>query len=180
MSGRLRLQFPDIQWAEALFACIDSNRARLEGPIPWTRRLVTQEAAKQYLQEAAALTRGGQRTDCLILEYGNLVGGLSLFRIDDTHKHAELGYWLIEEAEGRGLMFEACTQVLNFAFQRRGLHRISAQLLPDNARSIRLLERLGFLQEACLREQYWYRGEVQDIWVYGLLAGEFFEKTKKP
>lgn len=58
-----------------------------------------------------------------------------------------LGYSLDMHHTGRGLMTEALRATIDFAFERLGLNRIMANYLPDNDRSGRVLERLGFVRE---------------------------------
>lgn len=58
-----------------------------------------------------------------------------------------LGYSLDLEWEGRGIMLEALQCALDYVFQQLGLHRVMANYLPENERSRRLLERLGFVVE---------------------------------
>lgn len=60
---------------------------------------------------------------------------------------AYLGYALAENAQGKGLMHEALTLLLRFAFAELNLHRIMANFIPSNKRSGAVLERLGFAVE---------------------------------
>jgi ribosomal-protein-alanine N-acetyltransferase len=57
------------------------------------------------------------------------------------------GYAVREEDQGKGLMTEALSAVVDFAFGPLNLHRIMANVRPDNTRSRRLLRRLGFVEE---------------------------------
>lgn len=66
---------------------------------------------------------------------------------------ATLGYGLAKGAEGRGLMYEALRAALEEVFGPRGrLHRVQANALPENTRSLALLERLGFVREGVAKE----------------------------
>ncbi len=73
-----------------------------------------------------------------------------------------LGYALDREAEGQGLMFEALTAALEHVFREVRAHRVMANHLPDNARSARLLERLGFLREGYARDYLFIAGAWRD------------------
>lgn len=104
---------------------------------------------------------------------GQLVGTCTLARLDPAHRRAELGFALGRASWGRGYMAAALPAVLAFAFGRLGLHRVYADADPRNLRSIRALERLGFVREGVLREHYLVRGEAQDGVVFGLLRSEW-------
>ena len=66
---------------------------------------------------------------------------------------------------------------MQFAFEELGLHRVEADVDPRNARSLRLLERLGFQQEGLLRERYHVSGEIQDAALLGLLRTDWSGKS---
>ena len=64
-------------------------------------------------------------------EGGQLVGGVNLSNVRrGVAQVASLGYWMGEAFAHRGLMHEALTALLPYAFERLGLHRIEAACLP--------------------------------------------------
>jgi [ribosomal protein S5]-alanine N-acetyltransferase len=81
----------------------------------------------------------------------------------------EVGYLLAPAARGRGVMGRALRLVVAWAFADLALVRVQAFASPDNVRSQRLLERLGFAREGCLRS---YRGRGEDRVVFAVLPGE--------
>jgi RimJ/RimL family protein N-acetyltransferase len=106
-------------------------------------------------------------------ETGAVVGTCTLAALDATHRRAEIGYALARAAWGRGYVAEALPALVRFAFEELELHRIEADVDPRNDRSIRALEREGFVREGHLRERYHVQGEVQDAALYGLLRHEW-------
>ena len=66
-------------------------------------------------------------------------------------------------------MQEALRALLDMAFDELQLHRIEADTDPRNDRSMRLLERLGFVKEGHFRERWIVGGEVSDAAMFGLL-----------
>ena len=73
-----------------------------------------------------------------------------------------LGYQLDAAYEAQGIMFEALTAAIRYMFEVRGLHRIQANHLPDNARSAALLARLGFSREGLARNYLFIGGTWRD------------------
>lgn len=69
-----------------------------------------------------------------------------------------LGYQIDREREGEGLMAEALRATNAFAFDTLRLHRIMANHRPENARSARLLERLGFVHEGLAKDYLFING----------------------
>lgn len=73
-----------------------------------------------------------------------------------------LGYALRQSAQGKGLMHEALTAILGYAFATMGLHRVEANYMPHNERSGRVLEKLGFVKEGLAHEYLLVNGRWQD------------------
>jgi [ribosomal protein S5]-alanine N-acetyltransferase len=81
-----------------------------------------------------------------------------------------LGYVLHTAHQGKGIMAEALGAVLHYGFHTMKLHSAEANVNPENAASIRVLERQGFVREAYFRENYLFRGRFIDTAIYSLLA----------
>ncbi|RAK66702.1 GNAT family N-acetyltransferase [Hymenobacter edaphi] len=99
-----------------------------------------------------------------------LLGTCGAWRLDLAHHRGEIGYSLLPEAWGQGLMSEALAEVCRYCFDGLHLHSLEANVNPQNEASIRLLERQGFVREAYFRENYYYRGQFLDSAIYSLLA----------
>ncbi len=103
---------------------------------------------------------------------GTAVGSASLFGFDWFARHAEAGISLVPEARGRGIGTAAITQLVEFGFVRRNLHRIHLQAIASNAGAVRAYEKAGFVVEGRQREHAWVRGVYEDIVVMGILRSE--------
>jgi ribosomal-protein-alanine N-acetyltransferase len=73
-----------------------------------------------------------------------------------------LGYQIAREQEGKGLMREAVSASLAYAFATLRLHRVMANYRPENVRSARLLESLGFVKEGYARNYLFIDGGWRD------------------
>jgi [ribosomal protein S5]-alanine N-acetyltransferase len=97
------------------------------------------------------------------------IGDIALWKISKEHHRAEIGYCLHPHYQGQGLMSEALAAVLEYAFSMMLLHSIEANTNPKNKASQKLLERAGFVQEAYMRENYYYNGRFLDSAIYSLI-----------
>ena len=89
-------------------------------------------------------------------------------------KARELGYSLAEDYWGLGLMTEAGRAVIDYGFSAMDLQVISIETAPDNERSQRVIEKLGFKFEGCLRDSYLtIDDKVRDTFVYSILRSEW-------
>lgn len=86
-----------------------------------------------------------------------------------TSHRANLGYWLAKPYWGRGLMTTAARRFVQYAFGPLGLSRLTAEVLPWNEASCRVLEKVGFRYEGRLRNHHEKNGVLVDALHYGLL-----------
>ena len=99
-----------------------------------------------------------------------LIGGIGLSNIRrGVSETASLGYWVGEPFARQRYMTSALPLVVDFAFERLGLHRLEAACLPSNAPSRSLLARAGFQQEGYAREYLCIAGKWQDHLLFGVL-----------
>lgn len=104
---------------------------------------------------------------------GELIGTVGLFAWNRGWSTCTLGYELARRAQGQGLMQEALRATLDWGFREMKLHRISAQIHPDNEASLRSVRKLGFVEEGLLREIGYWGGRFHDLMQYSLLSTEF-------
>jgi ribosomal-protein-alanine N-acetyltransferase len=86
---------------------------------------------------------------------------------------AFLGYYGIAGMSGRGLMSEALALVVTHAFTDLGLHRLEANIQPDNGPSLALVQRLGFRREGYSPRYLMIGGEWRDHERWAILADEW-------
>lgn len=98
-----------------------------------------------------------------------LIGIIGHYRIQPEHFRAEIGYMLLAEYHGRGIITEAIKVVLNYGFEIIKLHSIEAIIDPDNFASQRALQKSGFVKEGHLKENEYYDGRFLDTIIYSIL-----------
>ncbi len=101
-----------------------------------------------------------------------LIGTIGFWRIVKEHHRSEIGYLLDPAFHGKGLMYEAMKAVIDYGFANLKLHSIEANIDKDNAASIKLVERCGFVKEAHFKENYYFEGQFLDSVIYSLLTPE--------
>ena len=86
---------------------------------------------------------------------------------------ANVGYWIDIEHAGHGYMPEAVAVVLRFAFDELALHRVEAAIVPRNAKSRRVAEKLGLRDEGTAERFLQIRGVWEDHVRYGITAEDW-------
>jgi ribosomal-protein-alanine N-acetyltransferase len=99
-----------------------------------------------------------------------LIGTIGFWKIIKEHHRAEIGYLLHPDHWGKGLMQEALKPILDHGFGVMNLHSVEANVNPNNAASIKFLEKNHFVREAYYKENYYFNGKFLDTFIYSLLA----------
>lgn len=98
-----------------------------------------------------------------------LIGIIGHYRIKPEHFRAEIGYVLLPEYHGKGIITEAIKCAVDYGFNVMKLHSIEAIIDPRNSGSEKVLQKNGFKKEAHLLENEFYDGVFLDTVIYSLL-----------
>ena len=142
-------------WSCEPIDSIDQAREMLDRDIEWAR-------------SGEALCWG-----IAVPETGRLIGKISLYLFSRQNRRAEIGYVLDRTYWRRGLMSEAVTAVLDYAFDALDLNRIEADVDPEHAASLALLYKFGFAREGLFRQRWRVHGQWRDSVMLGLLAADY-------
>ena len=138
--------------------------------LPWQARH-TPAAYRAMRRAVARRARLGTSLPFAVRVEGRLAGQVTLDNIvRGALRSGYLGYWIDREAAGRGMASLAVALVCDHAFSAVGLHRVQADIRPENEPSRRLVERLGFQREGLLRRYLDIDGDWRDHLAYALLA----------
>jgi [ribosomal protein S5]-alanine N-acetyltransferase len=103
-----------------------------------------------------------------------IVGRIALTSVTrGPFQSAQLGYWMDAGHVRRGLMSEAVDATLGFAFERLGLHRLQAAVMPTNHASRTILQKRGFREEGYAERYLRIAGKWEDHVLYGLTLEEW-------
>lgn len=165
---RLLLTIPAEDAAPRMLAFAVENRAHLtKWQPPEPPGYDTEKFWRDYLKASQEDFKHGRSMKLVLFERenpaGRVIGECNFSNFIRGPFHAcYLGYKLDYRAEGRGLMHEALTAAIAYAFDHLRLHRIMANYVPVNERSGRLLRRLGFTVEGYARDYLLIDGEWRD------------------
>ena len=163
-------------------ATAEFHRRNAQHLAPWDPPtppdFATEEFQRQRLRNAAAQAQAGsvQRWWMqLKTDPSRLVGSVGLSHIArGAFQNAMLGYAIDALCEGRGLMREALQAVIAHAFSPAvNLHRIQANVRPENTRSVALLQRLGFEEEGLARDYLYIDEAWRDHRMFALRNANF-------
>ena len=137
---------------------------------PWAQRHTpaAYRAMRRAVLRRAAM---GMSLPFVVRVEGRLAGQVTIDNVvRGALRSGNLGYWIDRAVAGRGMASLAVALVCDHAFGPARLHRLQADIRPENARSRGLVHRLGFRHEGLLRRYLDIDGDWRDHDTFALLA----------
>ncbi|HTA82512.1 MAG TPA: GNAT family protein [Bacteroidia bacterium] len=121
------------------------------------------------------ITTGITNNECgywaiALKETNRLIGTSCIWHINIENMRAEIGYELHPAYQKKGIMQEALPVLIKYAFGTMKLHSLEADVYPENAASIKLLEKNGFVREAYFKDYFYFNGRFMDTAIYSLIG----------
>ena len=165
------------QWSEV-------RLANQEWLTPWESTTAGPQSSYAARHTPAAYTtlwrslrkaaRAGTHLPFAITLDGRLVGQVSAGNVvRGSFNSCYLGYWIDRRVAGRGIATIAVALVTDHCFGAGRLHRVEANVRPENAASRRLLEKLGFREEGMHCNYLLIEGKYRDHLGYAMTAEEY-------
>lgn len=139
-------------------------------PGPWPDRH-TPAAFAAMLRVLRREARAGRALPFAVVLSGRMVGQLTVSTVvRGAYQSASIGYWIDEQAAGRGVMPTAVALAVDHCFGPVGLHRVEVSIRPENASSLRVVDKLGFRQEGRHDRMLYIDGQWRDHLCFALTA----------
>ena len=148
------------QWEELRAQNVEWLRPwEATSPEPVASGLAFRQLVRHFDREAA----DGRLQPFVIETQGRVVGQMHLFGIAwGSLRSASAGYWVAESCAGQGIVPFALAAACDHAFLVLGLHRVEVNIRPENAASLRVVEKLGFREEGLRRHYLHIDGKWRD------------------
>lgn len=101
---------------------------------------------------------------------GEPVGACGCNNYQPAHEKIEIGYWLLPEYQGKGIMLQCLPAMITWTIDTFRLHRIEAWVEEGNEASRRLLRRCGFHEEGLLKDAEIKHGRRISLYVYARIV----------
>lgn len=130
--------------------------------------------ASAFIERMAEQRASGERLEFVIAgDDDQPIGITGLSEFSERDRRAVVGTWLGRPYWGTGANQESKALVLGVGFRSLELQRISAYAHPENERSVRALERVGFVAEGTLVAWHLHGGERRDVRILRLLREDW-------
>ncbi len=162
--------------ATPLFDVIDSNREYLRQWLPWLDTSRTPEDTLLFIRTAQEQFNNNDGFASGIWYRNSIVGTIGFHKVDWLNRSVEIGYWLSEQYQGKGIITRSCKAFIEHAFSEWHLHRVQIRCAVGNAKSCKIPERLGFIKEGMQRDAEFLYDHYVELVIYGMLEEEWKKK----
>lgn len=172
--GRIVARPHDPDDLESLFTAVKESLAQLIPWLPWCHPGYSLTDAANFIEFSREGWADQSEFHFVVADArtGQLLGGVGLSHIDRTNRMANMGYWTRSNATHRNVATAAARLAARFGFTEVGLTRIEVAVMPANAASRRVAEKLGAKLESIARNRLVMHGEAYDAALFSLVPGD--------
>jgi ribosomal-protein-serine acetyltransferase len=173
VNKNVKLKEVEMEDAPSLYALIHANRGHLRRFLGWIDATEGTADIEMFIAGSRQRRMMQNGTDYGLWYKGRIVGVVGLHYMDWINHCTSIGYWIIENMQGKGIMTAAVSRLIRYVFDELGLNRVEIRCAVENEKSRAIPERLGFTREGQIRQGEWLYDHYVDHIVYGLLKNEW-------
>lgn len=172
ISDELYLREATPQDAAPLYQIIDSQRPYLRQWLPFIDASNSVSVTELYLH---SVTSPHNTRDLLfvMVYHKELVGLIGFKEMDSYNRKSEIGYWLSEMHQGKGIVTRSCEALIQYAFEQLNMNRIQIKVGVGNYKSSSIPKNLKFEFEGLQRDGELLNGKFHDLEIYSLLRKDW-------
>jgi RimJ/RimL family protein N-acetyltransferase len=154
---------------DELVAAVRESLAELGPWMPWAHAGYGPDHARTWIDATIAGRASRSLFDFAVLVDGRFAGACGVNQISWATRVANLGYWVRTSATGQGVAPEAVRRVVAWTFANTDLNRLEIVVACDNARSLRVAEKVGAERDAVLRKRLVVDGRAADAVLHAVI-----------
>lgn len=173
VSESIKLKQIDISDANDIFNTMDAQREYLGKWLPFVAITKGVGDSEEFIK--SILNSPDEKKDCVfVIHYhGKFVGIIGFKDTDKLNRKTELGYWLSEPYQKKGIITESVKSLIIFAFEELDINRIQIKCAVGNLPSKSIPKKLGFKFEGIERDGELLTGKIfTDLEVYSKLRND--------
>jgi len=172
VNPKVRLEAVNLSMAPVIFETIDRDRDFLIQWLPFVEYTQKISDTENFINSLAAQP-GKKRDEVFAIWYKEEFAGLVGFKDTDwVNRKTELGYWLAQNMQGKGIITSSVEKLIGYAFKKLKMNRIQIKVAKGNSKSAAIPIKLGFQYEGTERAGELHRNKIFDLEVYSLLKSD--------
>ncbi|WP_028865637.1 GNAT family N-acetyltransferase [Psychromonas aquimarina] len=168
VDNEIKLALVQKSFAPLYVELAEENYSALEQWLAWPPHCKSEQDFVSFIQKSLHDYADGKSMVCAVWFNKKLVGNVSFNTINHNLKKVEIGYWLAESAQGKGIMTRVCKKLIDIAFNDLNMHKVEISAASENLASRAVCERLGMTLEGIITNSENLNGRIIDHAVYGL------------
>lgn len=169
IDDNLELRLLESKDADAAILEIQASRDYLARWLPWVELTHSADDYRNFIKFTRDEFAKESSYHFGLFEDGCFIGGFSIIKVNRNDNKVELGYWLGEGHQKRGIITRTVEAVTDFVFKEWDVHRIEIHVADVNTPSRKVPERLGFEIDGVMRESMRHNGKYYDMVIYSKL-----------
>ncbi|MUK49948.1 GNAT family N-acetyltransferase [Aliivibrio fischeri] len=169
VDNELNLALIEPSFAPKYLDIVSRQRAYLSQWLAWPPHADSEAFFHSFITKSLLDYAEGKSMVCGMIYQGELVGNISFNSINQNLKTAEIGYWLNEDFQGKGIITRCVAKLIDLAFNELGLNKIQISAAVGNQPSRAVCERLGMTLEGIITSSENLNGRIIDHAIYGLI-----------
>ncbi len=173
VNKNIRLESLNLSMAAIIFETIDRDRQYLKQWLPFVNFTHEMSDTEKFIQNVVNQPQPAQN-EVYSIWYNEEFAGLIGFKDTDWINHkTELGYWIAEKMQGRGIISSCVKELVRFSFKKLKLNRVQIKVAVGNEKSGAVAKRLGFRFEGIEREGELHKNKYLDLQIYSMLKADW-------
>ena len=109
----------------------------------------------------------------VIIANNKVIGRVGVYKIDKQNKVGEIGYWLAENQQRKGIVIESCKAIISLCFSELQINRIEIKCGTENFKSQLIPEKLNFTKEGVMKQAELLYDKFIDLNIYALVKANY-------
>ncbi len=173
VDNEITLKNLELSSAETLFDLIDSSRDYLSEWLSWVDETLHLNDSILYIQSVSGQDMFNGRSVFEIWYKNELAGLIDFHAGNKINMSVEIGYWLGEKFQNKGIMTRACSACIDYVFTGLELNRIVIKCASGNVKSQAIPKRLNFKFEGIERDGQVLNYRFNDLMIFSMLKKEW-------
>ena len=167
------LELLEERHAAEVFSLVNQDRKYLREWLPWVDATETVDDTVSFIKSALEQFASNKGFAAGIWCERQFCGVIGTHKLDLLNRKVEIGYWLGQSFQGRGIVTDACRAVVTHLFDNLDLHRVTIDCAAGNEKSCAVARRLGFIEEGVARQAHLLHGEFRDLRRFAMLKQDW-------
>ena len=168
VDDEIKLSLVHESFAKRYVTLAEENHKYLAQWLAWPAFCKTEEDFKGFVKNSLHSYADGKAMHCAIVYKTVIVGNISFNSINHELKIVEIGYWISQEYQGKGIVTRTCQFLIDHAFKKLSMEKVQISAAEGNKASREVCERLGLKLEGIITSKEFIGGKILNHAIYGI------------